>query len=406
MRYEQLALKLDIEQSNNHIDLLHSNSDGFITLANKIDGDYKQRHYKYKQIKRELELLVGIENTYISQNTFYKTQRRIETIRQIRNCYIDLDCYKTDYSKDNILYVMNEDYYNRIIPRPNLVIDSGRGMYFIWNIEPVPYKALPLWSAVEYYFYNQLKDYGADRNCVDPTRVLRLAGTINSKTNTEVQIIDKFDYQYTLREIQSEYLPELAEKKKKKPTGSTKVFHIYKEYTLYYARIMDLNKLCELRNWDIEGQREVILFLYRYWSCYYIGDTEEALRQTMEFNEQFISPLSEREVIKATKSAEKAFLSEDKQYKYKNETLLELLEITEEEQKHMKTIIGKREKYDRKNEARNKKRRNKNGLTSREQDRLDKLTNAKKMLALGYKRIDIAKFLGVSDRYIRTLLSE
>ncbi|EGT3847058.1 hypothetical protein BGT96_05860 [Clostridioides difficile] len=34
-----------------------------------------------------------------------------------------------------------------------------------------------------------------------------------------------------------------------------------------------------------------------------------------------------REIIRATGSAKKAFKSKDKQYKYKNETLIELLEI-------------------------------------------------------------------------------
>ena len=54
-------------------------------------------------------------------------------------------------------------------------------------------------------------------------------------------------------------------------------------------------------------------------------------------------PLSEKELIRATNSAEKVFKSKDKQYKYKNETLIELLEISEYEQTHMKIIIGKEE---------------------------------------------------------------
>ena len=36
-------------------------------------------------------------------------------------------------------------------------------------------------------------------------------------------------------------------------------------------------------------------------------------------------------------------------YWYKNETLIDRLGITSKEQKHMKTIIGLDEKYDRKN---------------------------------------------------------
>ena len=53
-------------------------------------------------------------------------------------------------------------------------------------------------------------------------------------------------------------------------------------------------------------------------------------------------------------------------YWYKNETLIERLEITEEEQSKLKTIIGTRVKYDRKNKKRNISRRNEEGLTPKQ----------------------------------------
>ena len=57
----------------------------------------------------------------------------------------------------------------------------------------------------------------------------------------------------------------------------------------------------------------------------------------------FRQPLSEKEVIRATRSAEIVYKDQNKDYKYKNETLINLLEITDEEQKEMKTIISKDE---------------------------------------------------------------
>ena len=50
--------------------------------------------------------------------------------------------------------------------------------------------AMPLWYAVQRYIYNQLKEFGADANALDPTRVLRIAGTVNSKSNSYVEILD------------------------------------------------------------------------------------------------------------------------------------------------------------------------------------------------------------------------
>ena len=71
----------------------------------------------------------------------------------------------------------------------------------------------------------------------------------------------------------------------------------------------------------------------------------------------FRQPLSENEVIRATKSAEKVYKDKNKDYKYKNETLINLLEIIDEEQKEMKTIISKDE-YKRRNNEYNKKKYN------------------------------------------------
>ena len=105
----------------------------------------------------------------------------------------------------------------------------------------------------------------------------------------------------------------------------------------------------------ILGFREIILFLYRYYLCYFYEDEQKALEDVLELNKEFIQPLGERELIRATGSAEKVFKSKDKQYKYKNETLIDILEISDYEQTHMKIIIGK-EEYKRRHRIREKNR--------------------------------------------------
>ena len=62
------------------------------------------------------------------------------------------------------------------------------------------------------YFYKTLKEFRADRQALDATRILRVSGSINSKTNTEVKIIDEYNYLYDLRKIQNQYMLELSEK--------------------------------------------------------------------------------------------------------------------------------------------------------------------------------------------------
>lgn len=342
-------LKQQYDDTLDYLNLLHGDSKGWITKS-EIKNGYNQWHYRYSElIKQDFKQ----ENIYTSMNTFYNTYRRIECIKELKAHFVDLDIYKTKFTQEQILMNLEENYFNISIPRPNFIIDSGRGLYLIWLINAVPNKALPLWKAIEEYLYNQLKDFGADRQALDPARILRVPGSINSKSNTTVEILDKYEYVYDIREIQKEYLPELEEKAKRRGRPRKTVF-IYRERSLYYARIQDLIKLCELRDYNLKGQRELILFLYRYYLNYFLNDTQKALDDVLDLNREFIHPLHEKEVIRATRSAETVYLSKDKEYKYKNQTLIDLLEITDHEQAFMSTIISSKEAKRRKS-IRNKK---------------------------------------------------
>ena len=383
-----------------YLNSLHGSSKGWITKAtiNKEEG-FKQWHYRFKElVTQDLKAM----DTYISMNTFYKTYRRIECLKELRACYIDLDIYNTKFTKEQIMMNLEENYYNQSIPIPNFVMDSGRGLYLIWLINTVPSKALPLWKAIEEYLYKELKDFGADRKALDPTRILRVEGSINSKSNTRVKVLDENNYIYDLREIQKNFLPELQPSKNKKGRPKKNVY-IHRERSLYQARLNDIVKICELREYDLRGHRELILFLYRYYLCYFTEDTEKALQDTLELNNEFIAPLREKEVISATRSAERVYLKQDKQYKYKNETLIELLDITEQEQMKLSIIFSK-EEYKRRDREYHKKvdkkkyqekLKSQGKLTEKEKisQRRQKI---KALLEQGFKRKDICLQLDIS----------
>ena len=397
-------VKVDnIDESIEYIDTIHGESKGWITKAEiSKQREFSQWHYHVEDLlKQDFDK----EDVYISMSTFYKPMRRIETIKEIGNLFLDLDTYNTKFTKTQILMNLEDNYYNKLIPTPNLIIDSGRGLTLVWSIEKVPYMALPLWKSIQEYLYSQLKEFGADRKALDATRVLRVAGSINSKSGTRVTILEKYEYKYTLREIQREFLPDLNENKSKKKGRPKKVVYVHRERSLYQGRILDLVKLCELRNYDVKGQREIILFLYRYYLCYFYEDEQKALEDVLELNKDFIQPLSEKEVIRATGSAEKVFKSKDKQYKYKNETLIEILEISEYEQTHMKIIIGK-EEYKRRDNERNKKNYREKLVTNGKLTEKEKISRRrekiKALLAEGLLQKDICSKLKISkDTYIR-----
>ena len=384
-----------------YIDKVHGDSKGWITRSCIDENGYSQWHYKYLELK---ETDLTGKNIYITLNTFYKPCRRLECIKELNALFIDLDYYKTKFTKEQIIMNLEENYFNKTIPATNYILDSGRGLALIWLINKVPSKALPLWKAIEEYLYNKLKEFGADRQALDATRILRVPGSINSKSKTVVSIIDEYDYIYDLREIQKEYLPELKPKEKKKGRPK-KINYVYRERSLYFARIQDIIKLCELREYDLRGHREIILFLYRYYLCGFTEDVQKALEDVLELNSMFRYPLKENEVIRATMSAEKCYLDKNKEYKYKNDTLIELLEITEYEETYMSTIISKNE-YKRRHREREKNRyleKLKADGKIKEKDKLlQRRIKIKDLLAEGLEQKDICLRLNISKRtYIR-----
>ena len=351
----------------------HEGADGYITLAKKVNGRFVQYHYKPENLAEHLTEWTGYD-VYYSQNTFYRCQRKIENIRQLRSLYVDIDCHALGYKPEWVIGKLELEQFKQTMPEPNLIIFSGRGLVLIWLIEPVPYRALPLWNAVQNYLLEQLKEVGGDPKAIDAARVFRLAGTVNSKNGAMVNVEYRHDYRYALRDIQFDYLPELTPPKtaKAKVGRKKKIVRLYNIYTLYHARLLDIVKLVELRNYDVTGYRETICFLYRYWNCCFCNDTDEAYRQTQELNETFTNPLPEKELRTATKSAEKAYQAKsDKKadelakkqgypgagYNISNAKLIRWLDITQEEMFDMLTIINPAEKRRRELVKKEKQRR-------------------------------------------------
>lgn len=370
-----LAERLDAAER--HLLFQHNpqNTDGWITLAKKdpTTNRFHQYHYQPEELAASLTKWMG-EDVYYSQQTFYRPARRIDYVRQLRTLYADLDVYNMNLDPEWVLGKLELEYFRKSIPEPNMVIFSGRGLVLIWNIIPLPYKALPLWRSVENYFVDILKELGADTKATDPARIFRLAGSINSKNNSDVTVQYRHDYRYDIHDLQFDYLPELTPKPnaKKKPGPKPKIIRLFNIYTLHLARAKDIAKLVELRNGEMDGYREYTCFLYRYFTCCFTSDPQRALEETMDLNSQFTHPLPEKEVEVATRSAQRAWEAKSNKkadeiakannypgagYNIPNKTIIQWLGISPEEQTHMETIIGAGEKRRRNTEAKRKARR-------------------------------------------------
>lgn len=428
-RLEQYNMKINpnVKKTLKQIDLIHKNDDGFITIGikNKLNN-WHQWHYKKEELTEEVIsyfIEIGQKNdVYISYNSFYKPVRNVENIRHLNALYVDIDKHNNKIEKDDIealLWVLEMEYFNIRFPRPSIIYKTGRGLQFALNIEHLPKQALPLWQLLENKIVEELKEldvrgFSVDINCTDAARVGRLVETKNTKSKTKCKILDFNESVYRLDEIIDGYFPELQiikrKTKKDKTEKEKKVVNLYNLYSLHHARLLDIIKLRDIRNGECKGHREFLCFLYRYYSILYSGEKHKALEDTLEFNKGFKKPLEKIEIIKATKSAEKAFtewLKKEKNnfykrggYNYSNSTLIKKLEITHIEQKSLKTIIGKEEKNRRKNIA-NKKmykesRRNINGLTQKQQELEEQKKEVKKLRKEGLSMQSIANEMKIS----------
>lgn len=438
--------KKKADMAKKQIKLIHRDDDGFIAIAAERNRSFLQYHYKYDTLIKNIKKTVNIDaNIYITANSFFKPSRTIESIRKLNALYIDLDYYKIekykDYTGEEMLEVLNENYFGKSIPKPTLVTFTGRGLGIYWAIENLPYMALPLWNTVQKYILGKLKPIGADPVSIDASRLLRLSGTVNLKSNKNTYIIYSNKRVYNLRDIQKEYLPVLSKKKTKVKKISTskegRIINIYNLHNLHFARLNDLIKLVEMRHGFCrnndgvlvqKGSREKLVFLYRYWSCCYTADPKAALESTLEFNSKFNLPLKESEVIEASKSAEKAYEAwlehqnkkknklNDKVekeaetkfdgYNYRNKTLIAMLNITEEEMEELSTIITLEEKRKRDKRVRKAKRRDEEGLTAKQRELKELKKKVKKLREEGYSIRMIGKKLGISASKVQRSIKD
>lgn len=406
-------------------DIHEENDTSYITVANKDKSAWNQVHClgNASATAHIIKLRDSyIHDIYHSNNSFFKPQRGEATLFNLNALYLDIDWHEAKEQIDHkrVIEYLNVVYFNRKVPLPSYIVATGRGLQLYWRIKTAPKQVIFLWKLVQSRMAQALANISefetginVDMSCVnDVARVFRVPNTFNTKSKTYARVVQYSENAvYTLSEIRDEYFKDLysdSDRLLKKSKNNVIANKFFNKLNLQQSRIDDLLLLLEMRAGDMVGCRDKFLFVYG-WTLVGKRATEEVfVRELVAVNELFKDPLPYAEISYKARHIYKKYkskvLKKDNPtqfyeyfdvYIFRNDTIIKYLDITEQEQKSLKTIIAKREKYDRNNERRQTERRNKAGLTKREQAKQDTMTRVGELKGKGLKQKQVANELGV-----------
>ena len=402
----------------------------FSILAKDLGNTPRQHSYKLADMPTVLRLLPRDRDSYLSQAEFVRPNRRIVNLARVGLLFIDLDCYKLGMTPDRALWHLLQHCDERDIPHPSIVIHSGRGVYAKWYLDaPIPRQALPRWNRLQALLVGQFQGIGADAGAKDASRVLRIVGTVNTKSNEIVRVIhvtcglDGEPVRYGFEQLADQLMPierqelERRQERAAKPDlrlvrGKANISGLRRlsGRQLAWHRLEDLRKLAELRGGVQPGWR----MLFMFWSLNFLllsGATHSgqmfhearALAREIgfldEFKESDLSSLYRKaQEFEAGKKVEWGGRSYPPLYTPRNQTLIDVFHITRDEELQMQTLVSETEAKER-HAARMAAARAASGAKSRagEQDR----ATARLMRARGMTLRAIAEEIGVHHDTVR-----
>ena len=223
---------------------------------------------------QEVEKVVdnAAEDSYFSINSFcnnYENKRKSTYVRHLNAFVLDYDFYKKKEFADLTPLQMYRRYIRPTLPcDPTYVVDSGRGLYVLYLFEHASVKKVKLYQSIYRAFLQTQKQWGMDPKAMNVTQVIRIPGSLNTKSLTEVEILIENDTDYTifqLRDILCPYTVEevLAYKKQKKDAkkSGNRLFLMAQSHrqTVVKPILDDLQRLVAMREGEMNGHREYIL---------------------------------------------------------------------------------------------------------------------------------------------------
>lgn len=362
--------------------LLPRNSKSFWTLNRASESGLTQTPYRLEQMDFVLKNVNKNLDTYMSQAFFSRPNRRALHVETITHCIVDLDTYAAGLClpPDALVSAVLTICRDAPFPPPSVIISSGRGYYLKWYLsDPAPRAAAGRIVAINRALMRGFSDLGADPKCVDISRILRVVGTVNSKSRSPVDIVYQTENNgsvvtYDIDELAEWVLPytpeqirlfrqQQAERYAARGLELTAMAErsARRRGRLFSGRVQwcwgvveDLRTLVKCRNPDgyaLQGQRDIIGHI----GASMLGAvvTPSQLWHEIQAWAGLILPADYcRSDLKAHSSSLLRRVHTGRgTYHYRTSTILERLHITPDEERVMRVLISQSEKRRRDREA-------------------------------------------------------
>lgn len=364
---------------------------------------WQQKSYKLSLIENILTQLIPSTqrltgDTYISQATFVTPGRKTSGFGRVQSAWVDLDYYDAEgaYSagqwSEIKLQRIQALVFSLGLPAPSLIIDSGRGAYVKWMFT-APTSDLPLWQNLQEALVILFSELSSDHKSKDASRVLRCLQTVNGKNSALVSVIAGSGKEYDFRaftrlvteicdrEVSPHLIKGASAKVRRQARAGKKIaeavvraargnmsaldeyaknrepimLESLTERSLNWARFTDLRDLTMIRGGFEVGKRNNMLL----WMCNSLAhakvitsdnwDTEvQALLESFPVGPDFdpvqsgyLNSLKRR--LDFQNSMKGGGLPANRTgglYRPSNAYLINQLDISEDEQQSLKTIIG------------------------------------------------------------------
>jgi len=346
---------------------LNTNDTGYFAICGKPAGRWQQQHHEVSQLHTVIDGLNPHLDTWISQATFERPNRRAVNLHHIALLFADLDTYHIpdlarrkpdEQAKLLVSYCLHNN-----IPAPSVVLFSGRGLQPKWILsEPLARERAIEWTRVEAALVTALSDFGADQNAKDLARVLRVDRTVNTKSGEYCRVVyvhsgvDNVATRYDFDEIAELFnVSGEQERPRTAPSRSrqSNILQLPEGFNLRrlnWYRLEDLRTLWRLRGGVPEGHRESTLF----WQLNFL--MKAAPGKVSEFWNEAQALAAEIDTehfyYKSDLSTLYQRAKEQNVYTPRNQTLINRYEITPDEERQLRTIISYSEKQRRRTEKR------------------------------------------------------